>query len=99
MTARNRSKVQAPGIVRDPDGGFRLFYTGVGLTFAPDAGIRVAPDPQVLLRKDPPPPWGRLPLSRESVQVSGEEATCDPDEKGVAGWWSIGALGYPWYRF
>jgi hypothetical protein len=64
----DRSKVQAPGIVRDPDGGFRLFYTGVGparpfdacqgyilsaysrdgLTFAPDAGIRVAPDPQVL---------------------------------------------------
>ncbi|SVC74670.1 uncharacterized protein METZ01_LOCUS327524, partial [marine metagenome] len=26
----DRSKVQAPGIVRDPSGGHRLFYTAIG---------------------------------------------------------------------
>jgi hypothetical protein len=59
------AKVQAPCIVRRPDGGFRLFYTAVGsakpirdcqgyilsavsddgLTFVPEPGIRVAPQP------------------------------------------------------
>ena len=59
------SKVQAPGIVRLPGGGFRLFYTAVGperpfpecqgsifsalsadgLTFRPEPGFRIRPDP------------------------------------------------------
>ena len=63
----DRSKVQAPGIARDPSGGFRLFYTGVGpgrpfppcqgyilsavsddgLSFRPEPGIRLAPQPGV----------------------------------------------------
>jgi hypothetical protein len=62
---RDRSKVQAPGVVRIPDGGFRLFYTAVGpakpfptcqgyilsavsddgLSFRPEPGIRIAPQP------------------------------------------------------
>ena len=61
------SKVQAPGIIARPEGGFRLFYTAVGpgrpypecqgyilsaisedgLDFAPEPGIRLAPDPAV----------------------------------------------------
>ena len=61
----DRSKVQAPAIVRTPDGRYRLFYTAVGpgkpfadcqgyilsavsddgLQFAPEPGIRMAPDP------------------------------------------------------
>ena len=61
------SKVQAPGIIHDPSGGYRLFYTASGpgkpfphcqgyilsafsedgLTFTPDPGIRVAPDPTI----------------------------------------------------
>ena len=63
----DRSKVQAPGVILDPSGGYRLFYTAVGpgkpfpacqgyilsafsedgLTFHPDPGIRVAPDPAI----------------------------------------------------
>ena len=63
----DRWKTQAPGIVRVPGGGFRLFYTAVGpgkpfptcqgyilsaysrdgLRFEPDAGIRVAPHPEI----------------------------------------------------
>ncbi|MBT6147338.1 MAG: hypothetical protein HOH74_18020, partial [Gemmatimonadetes bacterium] len=63
----DRHKVQAPGVVPDPSGGYRLFYTAVGparpfpacqgyilsafsrdgLSFQPDPGIRVAPDPLI----------------------------------------------------
>ncbi|MEX0728349.1 MAG: hypothetical protein WD065_18910 [Planctomycetaceae bacterium] len=63
----DRSKTQAPGIVRVPTGGYRLFYTAVGpakpfpkcqgyilsafsrdgLSFAPELGIRIAPQPDV----------------------------------------------------
>ena len=59
-------KVQAPGIVRNPAGGWRLFYTAVGsdrpfaacqgyilsavsddgVTFEPEPGIRIRPDPR-----------------------------------------------------
>ena len=61
----DRLKVQAPGVLALPGGGYRLFYTAVGpdrpfadcqgyilsatssdgLTFEPEPGIRVAPDP------------------------------------------------------
>lgn len=61
------AKVQAPCILAAAEGGYRLFYTGVGpgrpfaacqgyvlsarsvdgLTFTPEPGIRVAPDPGV----------------------------------------------------
>ena len=61
------SKVQAPGIIAGPEGGFRLFYTAVGpgrpyrecqgyilsafsgngLDFEIEPGIRLAPDPAV----------------------------------------------------
>jgi hypothetical protein len=61
----DRAKLQAPGIIRVPGGGFRLFYTAVGpakpfptcqgyilsafsedgISFEPEPGIRVAPQP------------------------------------------------------
>src|SRR5512140_3752505 len=61
------SKVQAPGIVRLPEGGYRLFYTAVGparpfpkaqgyiLSATSPDGIRVGPDPAI--------PW----LSRRAL--------------------------------
>lgn len=58
-------KVQAPGIVRRPDGGFRLFYTAVGpakpfascqgyiLSATSDDGLHFEPEPDIRLAPDP----------------------------------------------
>ena len=63
------SKVQAPGIVRLPDGGFRLFYTAVGparpyprcqgyiLSAVSSDGLDFTPEDGIRLAPDPEVPW------------------------------------------
>jgi hypothetical protein len=64
----DRSKVQAPGVVRDPAGGFRLFYTAVGpaapfpacqgyiLSAHSEDGVRFQVDPGIRVAPDPEVP-------------------------------------------
>ena len=61
----DRSKVQAPGVVRDPSGGYRLFYTAIGparpfprcqgyiLSAFSEDGLRFRPDPGIRVAPDP----------------------------------------------
>lgn len=72
-------KVQAPGIVRRPDGGFRLFYTAIGpakpypacqgyiLSAVSDDGLRFALEPGIRLAPDPDVPHRARRLLAPSV--------------------------------
>lgn len=63
------SKVQAPGVVRLPDGGFRLFYTAVGpgrpypqcqgyiLSALSDDGLNFTVEDGIRVAPDPEVPW------------------------------------------
>lgn len=75
----DRSKVQAPCIVRAPDGRFRLFYTGVGpakpfaacqgyiLSAVSDDGLRFSPEPGIRIAPDPAVPHMSLRVLAPSL--------------------------------
>jgi hypothetical protein len=70
----DRSKVQAPGVIRDPSGGYRLFYTAVGpgkpfpacqgyiLSAHSYDGLSFTPDPGIRGAPDPEVTFGSLRL-------------------------------------
>ena len=70
----DRSKVQAPGVIRDPSGGYRLFYTAVGpgkpfpacqgyiLSAHSHDGLSFTPDPGIRGAPDPEVTFGSLRL-------------------------------------
>ena len=75
----DRSKVQAPGIVRDPSGGYRLFYTAIGSdrpfeacqgsifsAFSND-GLNFVPDDGIRVAPDPAVPDRSLRVLAPSV--------------------------------
>jgi hypothetical protein len=75
----DRSKVQAPCIVRAPEGGYRLFYTAVGpgkpfadcqgyiLSAVSDDGLRFVPEPGIRMASDPAIPHLSLRALAPSV--------------------------------
>lgn len=82
--ALDRSKVQAPGIVRAPEGGYRLFYTAVGpgkpfadcqgyiLSAVSQDGLRFEPEPGIRVAPDPA-------LAHMSLRVLAPSLTQLPD--------------------
>jgi len=80
----DRSKVQAPCIVRAPEGGYRLFYTAVGpgkpfadcqgyiLSAVSQDGLRFAPEPGIRVAPDPA-------LAHMSLRVLAPSLTQLPD--------------------
>jgi predicted GH43/DUF377 family glycosyl hydrolase len=75
----DRSKVQAPCIVRVPEGGYRLYYTAVGpgkpfadcqgyiLSAVSDDGLRFEPEPGIRVAPDPAIPHLSLRALAPSV--------------------------------
>ena len=75
----DRFKVQAPGIVRAPGGGYRLFYTGIGpgkpfadcqgyiLSAVSQDGLRFTPEPGIRLAPQPNLPHMALRVLAPSV--------------------------------
>lgn len=75
----DRSKVQAPGIVRLPGGGYRLFYTGIGpgkpfpacqgyiLSAVSEDGLLFRPEPGIRLAPDPAVPHRSLRVLAPTV--------------------------------
>lgn len=75
----DRLKVQAPGIVRAPGGGYRLFYTGIGpgkpfadcqgyiLSAISKDGLRFAPEPDIRVAPQPRLPQMSLRVLAPSV--------------------------------
>jgi hypothetical protein len=82
--ALDRSKVQAPCIVRAPEGGYRLFYTAVGpgkpfadcqgyvLSAVSQDGLRFEPEPGIRVAPDPA-------LAHMSLRVLAPSLTQLPD--------------------
>lgn len=77
-------KVQAPGVVRDPAGGFRLFYTAIGparpfptcqgyiLSAYSENGLSFAPDPGIRIAPDPSLAHGSRRLLAPSVAAGSD---------------------------
>jgi hypothetical protein len=75
----DRDKVQAPGIVRKPGGGFRLFYTGIGpgkpfedcqgsiLSAVSDDGLTFLPEPGIRVAPLPALPHLSLRVLAPSI--------------------------------
>ncbi len=75
----DRLKVQAPGVVRRPEGGFRLFYTAIGpakpftacqgyiLSAVSDDGLHFEPEPGIRLAPDPDVPHRSRRLLAPSI--------------------------------
>ncbi|MBT4097012.1 MAG: hypothetical protein HOM68_23750 [Gemmatimonadetes bacterium] len=70
----DHAKVQAPGVIEDPSGGFRLFYTGIGrgkpfaacqgviLSAFSEDGLNFSPDDGIRVAPDPDVDHGSLRL-------------------------------------
>jgi len=80
----DRDKVQAPGIVRDPSGEYRLFYTAIGpakpfpscqgyiLSAFSEDGLNFRPDPGIRVAPNPAMPHSSLRLLAPTVTQCGE---------------------------
>ncbi len=77
--ALDNAKVQAPCIVRAPEGGYRLFYTGVGpgkpfrdcqgyiLSAVSEDGLKFEPEPGIRVAPNPEIPYRSLRVLAPSV--------------------------------
>lgn len=80
----DRSKVQAPCILRAPDGRFRLFYTAIGpgkpfrdcqgyvLSAVSDDGLAFTPEPGIRVAPDPANPQVSLRVLAPSIMALGD---------------------------
>jgi hypothetical protein len=80
----DHAKVQAPGVIEDPSGGFRLFYTGIGrgrpfaacqgyiLSAFSEDGLNFVPDHGIRLAPDPEVDHGSVRLLAPTITATAE---------------------------